>query len=99
VGVGGRWNLVFLVHRFSEHCDLERLSLPEIKSGRIGGANVREASQTFDATTLSWCRRTGISASSRALDRNSLVSAHASKLRKSIIGNEHRPIRGYSLAG
>jgi hypothetical protein len=29
-------------------------------------------------STLSWCRRTRISASSRALDRNSLVSAHAS---------------------
>ena len=30
-------------------------------------------------STLSWCRRTRISASSRALDRNSLVSAQASK--------------------
>jgi hypothetical protein len=78
VRVGGRWNLLFLVHRFPDHCDLERLSLPEIKSGRIDGANVRDVGQTVDATTLSWCRRTGISASSRALDRNSLVSAHAS---------------------
>jgi hypothetical protein len=50
-------------------------------------------------STLSWCRRTRISASSRVLDWNSLVSAHASNLRKSIIGNEHRPIRDCSLAG
>jgi hypothetical protein len=33
-------------------------------------------------STLSWCRRTGISASNRALDRNSLVSAQTSNLRK-----------------
>src|SRR5262249_13424025 len=44
-------------------------------------------------STLSWWRRARISASSRALDRNSLVSAHASSVRKSIIGNEHHPIR------
>jgi hypothetical protein len=50
-------------------------------------------------STLSWCRRTRISASSRALDRNRLVSAYASNLRKSIIGNEHHPIRGWLLAG
>jgi hypothetical protein len=66
VGVGGRWNLVLLVHRFSDHCDLERLSLPEIKSGRIDGANVRDVGQMVDATTLSGWRRTGIFASSRA---------------------------------
>src|SRR3984893_15941546 len=78
VWVGGRWNLVLLVHRFSDHCDLERLSLTEINSGRIDGANVRDVGQAVDATTLSRCRRTGISASSRALERNSLVSAHAS---------------------
>jgi hypothetical protein len=30
VGVGGRWNLLLLVHRFSDYCDLERLSLPEM---------------------------------------------------------------------
>ena len=98
VRVGGRWNLLFLVHRFPDHCDLERLSLPEIKSGRIDGANVRDVGQTVDATTLSWCRRTGISASSRALDRTSLVSAHAST-EKIDYREEHRPIRGYSLVG
>ena len=38
-------------------------------------------------------RRTRICASSRALDRNTVVSAHASNLRKSIIGHEHHPIR------
>jgi len=65
---------------------LERLSLPEIKSGRIDGANVRDVGQTVDATTLSWCRRTGISASSRALDRNSLVSAHASNWENRLSG-------------
>jgi hypothetical protein len=32
VGVGGRWNFVLLVHRFSDHCDLERLSQPKINS-------------------------------------------------------------------
>jgi hypothetical protein len=31
--------------------------------------------------------------SSRALDRKSLVSTHASNMRKSIIGHEHHPIR------
>jgi hypothetical protein len=49
-------------------------------------------------STLSWCRRTRISASNRALDRNSLVSAQASNLKKSIIGNEHCAIRDCSLA-
>jgi hypothetical protein len=55
----------------------------------------------FDAlrrSTLSWCRRTRISASNRALDRNSMVSAHASNLRKLVVGTEHRPIRGCSLS-
>lgn len=33
-------------------------------------------------STLSWCRRTRISASNRALDRNSLVSAQTSNLKK-----------------
>ena len=32
-------------------------------------------------------------ASSRALDRKSLVSTHASNMRKSIIGHEHHLIR------
>ena len=50
-------------------------------------------------STLSWYRRTRISASSRALDRNSAFSVYASNLKKSIIGNEHHPIRGGSLAG
>ena len=34
-----------------------------------------------------------LTASSRALDRNSLVSAYASNMRKSIIGHEYHPIR------
>ena len=38
-------------------------------------------------------RRARISASSRDLDRNSLVSAYAINMRKSIIGHQHRPIR------
>jgi hypothetical protein len=33
-------------------------------------------------STLIWCQRTRISASNRALDRNSLVSAQTSNLRK-----------------
>ena len=44
------------------------------------------------STLICW-RRTRISASSRALDRNSLISAHAIKMRKSIIGYQHHPIR------
>jgi hypothetical protein len=39
---------------------------------------------------LSWCRRIRISASSRALDRNSLVSAHARQLEK--IDHREQPL-------
>ena len=39
------------------------------------------------------CRRTRISASSRALERNKLVRAVHSSMRTSTIGHEHRPIR------
>jgi hypothetical protein len=54
---------------------------------------------TLRRSTLSWYRIIRISASSRALDRISRVSAHANKLRKSIIGYEHHPIRNCSLVG
>ena len=47
----------------------------------------------FRLSTLICWRSTRISASSRALDRNSLISAHTIKMRKSIIGHQHRPIR------
>jgi hypothetical protein len=47
--------------------------------------------------TQAFARGGRISASSRALDRNSLFSAYAGNIRKSIIGHEHHPIR-YLLA-
>jgi hypothetical protein len=47
----------------------------------------------FRLSTLICWRRTRISASSRALDRNSLVSTHAINMRKSIIWHQHHPIR------
>jgi len=47
----------------------------------------------FRLSTLICWRSTRISASSRALDRNSPVSAHPSSKRKSIIVHEHHPIR------
>ncbi len=47
----------------------------------------------FGLSTLICWRSTRISASSRALDRNSPVSAHPSSKRKSIIVHEHHPIR------
>jgi hypothetical protein len=79
-------------------------SVQHARAKRYSPANTRR-SMLLKATrfgdlrrsTLSWCRRTRISASSRALDRNSLVSAQASNLKKSIIGNEHRAIRDCSL--
>jgi hypothetical protein len=45
-------------------------------------------------STLSWCRRTRISASSRALDRNNLVSAQASNLKMT---QARSPARGPGL--
>jgi hypothetical protein len=47
----------------------------------------------FRLSTLICWRSTRISASSRALDRNSPVSANPSSKRKSIIVHEHHPIR------
>jgi hypothetical protein len=47
----------------------------------------------FRLSTLICWRSTRMSASSRALDRNSPVSAHPSSKRKSIIVHEHHPIR------
>ena len=44
-------------------------------------------------STLICCRRTRISASSRPLERNKLVSAVHSSMRTSTIGHEHHPIR------
>ena len=44
-------------------------------------------------STLICCRRTRISASSRTLERNKLVSAVHSSMRTSTIGHEHHPIR------
>ena len=44
-------------------------------------------------STLICCRRTRISASSRALERNKLVSAVHSSMRTSTIGHERHPIR------
>jgi hypothetical protein len=44
-------------------------------------------------STLICCRRTRISASSRPLERNMLVSAVHSNMRTSTIGHEHHPIR------
>jgi IS5 family transposase len=49
-------------------------------------------------STLIWWRRTRISASRRALDRNSPTSAPQSTLKNSIIGHEHHPIRACSPA-
>jgi hypothetical protein len=43
--------------------------------------------------TLICCRRTRISASSRALERNKPASADHSSMRASTIGHEHHPIR------
>ena len=65
------------------------------------GANERRSQsddgrkQTHDSrrSTLICCRRTRISASSRALERNKLVSAVHSSMRTSTIGHEHHPIR------
>jgi hypothetical protein len=45
-------------------------------------------------STLSWCRRTRISASNAARDRNSQIKAHQINLQRSLIGSEYRPIRG-----
>src|SRR5437588_11119846 len=44
------------------------------------------------STLICW-RRTRISASSRALERTSLISAYAINMRKLIIGYQHHPIR------
>jgi hypothetical protein len=44
-------------------------------------------------STLIYCRRTRISASSRALERNKPLSARHSSMRTSTIGHEHHPIR------
>ena len=45
-------------------------------------------------STLSWCRRTRISASNAARDRNSPIQAHQINLQKSLIASEYQPIRG-----
>jgi CspA family cold shock protein len=41
-------------------------------------------------STLSWCRRTRISASNAALDRNSPIKAHQINLQRSLIGSEYQ---------
>jgi len=45
-------------------------------------------------STLSWCRRTRVSASNAARDRNSPIKAHQINPQRSLIGNEYQPIRG-----
>jgi hypothetical protein len=45
-------------------------------------------------STLSWCRRTRISASKAARGRNSPIKAHQINLQRSLIGSEYQPIRG-----
>jgi hypothetical protein len=45
-------------------------------------------------STLSWCRRTRISASKAARDRNSPIKAHQINLQRSLIGCKYQPIRG-----
>ena len=47
-------------------------------------------------STLICCRRTRISASSRTLERNNLVSTDHNSMRPSNIGHEHHPIRTHS---
>jgi hypothetical protein len=44
-------------------------------------------------STLSWCRRTRISASNAARDRNSPIKAHQIKLQRSLIGSKYQPTR------
>ena len=48
----------------------------------------------FRRNTLSWCRRTRISASNAARDRNNPTKAHHINLQRSLIGSEYPPIRG-----
>jgi hypothetical protein len=45
-------------------------------------------------STLSWCRRTRISACNAARDRNSPIKAHQINLQRSLIRSEYQPIRG-----
>jgi hypothetical protein len=45
-------------------------------------------------STLSWCRRTRISACNAARDRSSPIKAHQINLQRSLIGSEYQPIRG-----
>jgi hypothetical protein len=45
-------------------------------------------------STLSWCRRTRISASDAARDRNRPIKTHQINLQRSLIGSEYQPIRG-----
>ena len=47
-------------------------------------------------STLSWCRRTRISASNAARDLNRPIKAHQINLQRSPIGSEYQPIRGRS---
>jgi hypothetical protein len=47
-------------------------------------------------STLSWCRRTSISASKAARDRKSPIKAHQINLKRSLIGSQYEPIRGRS---
>src|SRR5215467_16316036 len=44
-------------------------------------------------STLGWCRRTRISASNAARDRNSPIRAHQINLQRSLIGSKYQPIR------
>jgi hypothetical protein len=45
--VGGRWNLLFLVHRFSDHCDLERLSLKSAEGLSLSPSLLRHLDGIF----------------------------------------------------
>src|SRR5262249_32165291 len=47
-------------------------------------------------STLSWCRRTRISASNAARDLNSPIKAHQINLQRSLIGSKYQPIRSRS---
>jgi hypothetical protein len=47
-------------------------------------------------STLSWCRRTTISASNAAHDLNSPIKAHQINPQRSLIGSEYQPIRNRS---
>jgi hypothetical protein len=44
-------------------------------------------------STLSWCRRTRISASNAARGRNSPIKVHQINVQRSLIGSEYQPTR------